>query len=150
MRYTFSKVTGELIEKIPRKRKKEGELTKKEQQDRFRATKVWKEFRKSFIENHDWKCEICGRRYPGKQSRSLQVHHKFPNEYQDLDFSKFSLLCSNDHDEVERWVRKIGSPKFKPGPEFMKWMIVLGKHLSEPVKSKAKKLYLELKEKGID
>lgn len=81
-------------------------LTSKEK-SKFRASKRWKEFRRYLINKRGAECELCGTKYSGKRLRYLQVHHLDPDKYTDLKPEKFVLLCSSDHDLVERISKKI-------------------------------------------
>lgn len=73
----------------------------------FRTKKVWKDFRHKLMEERESSCELCGTTFRGKRKRGLQVHHLDPDDYTNLDPKKFILLCSSDHDLVERITRKI-------------------------------------------
>lgn len=66
---------------------------------KFRATKLWKDFRLEQIKANDNTCECCGRSY--KQASHLQLHHLVPNEYENLDPNNFAVLCSLCHKNVE-------------------------------------------------
>ena len=74
---------------------------------KFRAKKEWKEFRLVLMEERGCSCELCGTTYKGTRKRGIQAHHLFPDQYTNLDPSKFVLLCSSCHDLVERISRKI-------------------------------------------
>lgn len=74
---------------------------------KFRSTKSWKIFRKSLLEERSNTCELCGGKYSGKLTRKLQIHHLDPDNYEDLDPKKFVVICSSDHELVERISKKI-------------------------------------------
>lgn len=81
-------------------------MTSKEK-NKFRASKQWKEFRNSLLDERGSQCELCGTKYSGRRKKTLQVHHLDPDNYTDLNPDKFVLLCSSDHDLVERVAKKI-------------------------------------------
>lgn len=81
-------------------------MTSKEK-SKFRSSKVWKDFRRSLIKNRGPQCELCGTKYSGKRLRMLQVHHLDPDNYTDLNPYKFKLVCSSDHELIERISKKV-------------------------------------------
>lgn len=81
-------------------------MTSKEK-SKFRSSKDWKTFRWSLIKQRGPFCELCGTKYSGKRLRMLQVHHLDPNNYTDLNPDKFKLVCSSDHELIERVCKKV-------------------------------------------
>jgi 5-methylcytosine-specific restriction endonuclease McrA len=67
----------------------------------YRKTKEWKAFRLSILKERNYKCECCG---VSKKS-GLQIHHIFPEEYDNLEPERFAVLCSSCHKEVSRMER---------------------------------------------
>lgn len=65
----------------------------KEEQDAFRRTKQWKEFRDELLKDRDYTCEICG----VKKKRGMSIHHYDPDNYDDLQPHKFAVLCRFCH-----------------------------------------------------
>lgn len=49
---------------------------------------------------------MCGKAFG---SKDLDLHHLYPEFYDLLDPSNFKLLCTEDHDDVERWAKKVGA-----------------------------------------
>lgn len=95
--------------------------------NKFRTTKVWKEFRKKLIHDRGAECECCGTKYSGKRIKQLQVHHKDPANYMDLAPEKFVLLCSGCHDMIERMNKKLKGSKGVKNKE--KWLALIGEFL---------------------
>lgn len=103
-----------------------------EEKSKFRTLKVWKDFRKVILEDRDNRCELCDTKYTGKRKRMLQVHHLFPDFYDDLNLDKFKVLCSTCHDDiVERWAQRILSKNFKITPNFKSWYTLLKNYLPD-------------------
>jgi hypothetical protein len=109
-----------------------------EEQTAFRGRKVWKDFRASLIKERGCRCELCWR---PKQPRALQVHHLTPDEYDNLEPRRFSVLCSDDHELIEKWSRRLGAANFgtkqnpKPPDELLdQWLTLVGPHLSMPAR----------------
>lgn len=78
------------------KSKKPG-LNQKEKA-KFRATKIWTDFRQQILTEKDCICECCLRPLP---SSKLNLHHRNldSEQYTNIsDKTHFSLLCSNCHD----------------------------------------------------
>jgi predicted HNH restriction endonuclease len=92
-------------------------------------TAVWKNFRLSVIEERGAVCELCGTKYYGKQKRSLQLHHLNPAQYDNLDPKDFKLLCSSDHDLVERFAIKLKGSKSDAIKNREKWLELLREYL---------------------
>ena len=83
---------------------------------KFRSTKRWKTFRETLIKKRGHSCELCGSIKPSKQ---LDVHHLRPDEYDNLDETKFKILCTSCHGFVEEMVLKIGHIPNKE--KFLEW-----------------------------
>lgn len=66
-----------------------------EYKTKYRASKEWKDFRKSIILERGTYCECCG-----KKTKALQLHHKDPEHYDVLEKERFALLCSLCHQAV--------------------------------------------------
>lgn len=70
----------------------------------FRNSDKWKNFTynikaESTNSNGNIRCEDCGREfYPSK----IEIHHLYPNEYDNLDRKKFKLLCHECHEVYTR------------------------------------------------
>ena len=69
------------------------------EKEAFRATKTWKDFSKKLRKERPY-CELCW-----CKSKTLQVHHMDEENYQDLDPSKFMVLCRTCHQYVSRLER---------------------------------------------
>lgn len=52
-------------------------------------------------------CELCGKRY--KRLTDLNVHHRYTTHYENLDMSRFLVLCRTCHEFVHT---KYKSPAF--------------------------------------
>lgn len=103
----------------------------------FRQSKRWKDFRAAMIEMNSGRCELCGMRYTASKHHLLQVHHLHPEEYENLDPAKFSVLCSSCHDLAERFVTRINGRDFSPPDNFGLWMQLLLAHISHPARQKS-------------
>lgn len=68
---------------------------KAEQHAKFRETPQWLLFRKYMLASHNQTCDFCGKRY--KVTSKLDVHHKYITNYENLDESRFMLLCKTCH-----------------------------------------------------
>jgi len=90
---------------------------------KFRTLKVWREFRKSIIEERGPYCELCGGEYRGKRIKQLQLHHLDPANYAILDPAKFKLVCGSDHDTIERISKKLRGKNGVKNKE--KWLALL-------------------------
>ena len=66
------------------------------EKEAFRRTKEWKDFSKNLREQIGV-CECCG-----TKSKTLQVHHAFPEDYKNLDPKNFWVLCRQCHSQVSR------------------------------------------------
>lgn len=81
-------------------------MTSKEK-TKFRQTQKWKVFRAFFLKKTNSSCELCGSVYSGKRKRMLQLHHRDPDNYTDLNPEKFRLICSGCHEMVEKISKKV-------------------------------------------
>ncbi len=86
-------------------------------------------------------CECCGTRYVGKRIKQLQVHHKDPEHYEDLDAKKFLLLDSSCHDLVERISTKLKGSKSDNIPRVEDWVRLLYPFFSYDVQEIVKVKY---------
>lgn len=81
--------------------KKREILLKSSEHDRFRRSKVWKDFRKKMIKEHPC-CAFCG-----SKRATRTVHHIYEcqtkEEYENLDESRFIILCSQCHNFLH-WI----------------------------------------------
>ena len=84
-------------------------LTRQER-NAFRKTVAWKDHRLSILKERNYQCEICQAVHKGMMSRRLDVHHKDPDNYTNLDKDKFLLLCHQCHDYFHNIARR----KIKP------------------------------------
>lgn len=67
----------------------------KKEHDEFRRTPQWQVFRKYILASRNQTCEFCGKKY--QRTSCLDVHHKFLTNYQNLDETRFMLLCKTCH-----------------------------------------------------
>lgn len=73
---------------------------------KFRSSKVWKDFRHSEIQKRKLpgekqaRCECCGSQHPDKD---FDLHHLEPDNYDNLDPTKFKLLDTKCHEFFE-WI----------------------------------------------
>lgn len=68
---------------------------------KFRHTNTWINFRNSMVESHNCTCEKCNRRFPNEQ---MEVHHLIEDEdYDNLDPSRFLVLCFSCHDKIHNY-----------------------------------------------
>lgn len=72
------------------------------EKSKFRRSKEWKAFREQLIRDRGSACEICG--IPKKTG--LNVHHHDESDYDNLDPTKFSILCKCCHETIERFLRR--------------------------------------------
>src|SRR5574344_2597920 len=61
----------------------------------FRAGVKWQIFRKYMIARANNTCEFCGQKYA--REGSLNIHHKFDSDYENLAPSRFMVLCWTCH-----------------------------------------------------
>jgi len=113
-----------------------GEEKKTNPKTLFRQSKAWKDFRNAMILMNDGKCELCGIKYTPSKFHLLQVHHLDPDNYEILDPAKFSVLCSSDHDLIERFVTRINGRQFQPPENIEQWDALVRNHLSWPARKK--------------
>ena len=71
---------------------------KSEEKKKFRAKKVWKEFRVKILKDRNNTCEIGGL----KKNKKMNVHHMDEDNYDDLNPDKFAVLTAAEHKLVER------------------------------------------------
>jgi hypothetical protein len=94
--------------------------------NKFRARKVWKDFRAGELKARGFRCELCHSKHSGAKSSFLNLHHLDPDNYEDLTPSKFRLLCAVCHDEiVETWITRLNGSVFRPGILFPYWYFLL-------------------------
>lgn len=87
----------------------------------FRSTKTWKEFSKRLRDESGGICGCCG-----TKSRTLQVHHMKPDEYDNLDPDLFVVLCRSCHKEVSRLERIKPENRIKYNPD---WVAFYGRFI---------------------
>lgn len=95
---------------------------------RFRLTKAWKDFRHSEIQKRKLpgekqaRCQVCGSPHPDKD---FDLHHHEPDNYDNLDPAKFSLLDTKCHEFFEWIAIRIAADtkygRFHRLDLFMKW-----------------------------
>ena len=73
-----------------------------EEKNKFRASKVWKEFRKKILIERNYTCEIGGL----KMKKKLNLHHMDEANYTDLKKNKFAVLSPAEHKLIERLLRR--------------------------------------------
>ncbi len=91
---------------------------------KFRQTKQWIEFRTALVMSRGSRCEICG-----IHKKGLQVHHKVPSDYQNLDPANFSVLCARCHQTVETLAKRLKGKKADMILNLPQWMALYGPHL---------------------
>lgn len=74
---------------------------------KFRSTSRWREFRSRLLEERGYRCACCGI----KKKKGLQIHHKDPDQYEDLTSEKFVILCSDCHGLVEKMAKRFRGKK---------------------------------------
>lgn len=62
---------------------------------RFRAGVKWQLFRKYMLARANYTCEFCGKRYA--RESTLNVHHRFDTDYENLEPSRFMVVCWTCH-----------------------------------------------------
>lgn len=67
----------------------------RKEHEAFRLTPQWLLFRKYMLASHNQTCDFCGKHYTRVQY--LDVHHMFATNYENLDPSRFMLLCKTCH-----------------------------------------------------
>lgn len=73
---------------------------------KYRKTAKWKNFRKSILDKNDRKCQICGIRKPGKQSKGLHLHHYNELAYGRETSNDVILLCAECHKLIEKMLKR--------------------------------------------
>ena len=73
---------------------------------KYRSRKKWKDFRLALIKKHENCCEICGIKKRGKQTKYLQIHHINPESYGHESEEDVAVICSADHQLLERLLRR--------------------------------------------
>lgn len=74
----------------------------------FRASPIWKVFRKYILASRHMTCEFCGKQY--KDASKLNVHHMYDTNYDNLDQKRFMLVCHTCHEFIHA---KCNSPLLK-------------------------------------
>lgn len=87
--------------------------TKGEAKSRFRTLVAWKRFRDFMIQEVNYTCECCGMRYTPVRRHLLNVHHRDPENYEDLVPEKFRVLCYTCHTYIEFLIKRIDGKSFK-------------------------------------
>lgn len=85
--------------------------------EEVRRTKAWKDFRKEIIEERGSICECCG-----TKTKRISLHHADESleHYADFtDKSKFFLVCSLCHKNIERLARIKPENWCKYNPEWV-------------------------------
>lgn len=67
-----------------------------EEQNKFRRTKAWKNWREYMREAQNGKCYITG----SKLRKTSQLHHLDPEHYDLLEQERFVFLLSSMHDTI--------------------------------------------------
>lgn len=70
-----------------------------QEKNAFRRTVAWIKFRMSLLKVRKARCELCGS--IKKSAKALDLHHVFPDEYDNLDPNKFKFLCTTCHEFIE-------------------------------------------------
>lgn len=73
----------------------------------FRHTSTWINFRNSMVKSHDYTCERCNKRF---KDEDMEVHHLYEDtNYDNLDPSRFLVLCLSCHDKIHEYdqIRKV-------------------------------------------
>lgn len=73
----------------------------------FRRKPAWQAFRRLICASRGMTCEFCGKQY--RRLADLNVHHRYTTHYDNLDESRFLVLCRACHDFVHI---KYKSPAF--------------------------------------
>lgn len=131
--------------------KKEKILWDSKRKRRFRTLKVWKKFRDKMIDDNNATCQLCNTSYIGKRKKLLNVHHLFEEEYDNLDPSKFIVLCSSCHFMIEDLIAKYLKGNFHPKLH-LEWFKLLDKcglltKTNKALIAEKYKEYLTLREK---
>jgi 5-methylcytosine-specific restriction endonuclease McrA len=97
-----------------KKKRASKKSTLTEQKAEFRRSPEWRDWRKKLLEEHNYTCELCGRQYTGRASKTLHIHHIFQSKkiehYRVLEESRFRVLCHPCHEFV---TNKATSPNAK-------------------------------------
>ena len=94
---------------------------------KFRSTTRWRQFRARLLEEREFKCACCGI----KKKKGLQIHHKRPDKYTDLEIHEdFVVLCSDCHDLVEKFARRFRGKKKNTIINADLWFALLGSFFS--------------------
>lgn len=80
---------------------------------RFRNTVAWKRFRESMLDASGYQCQCCGMKYGKIRRHILNVHHRDPENYQDLRPDKFRVLCVTCHEFIEFMIKRILGKTFR-------------------------------------
>ena len=83
-------------------------ITTSKERTAFRATIIWQVFRRYILASRHMTCEFCGKEY--KQISQLNVHHLHDEQYDNLDQTRFLLLCKTCHEFIHA---KYSSPLLK-------------------------------------
>lgn len=75
---------------------------KSKQKTEFRRSKEWKNLRQLKLAETNHCCEMCGVR----RKIGLNVHHRDPDNYTDLEPDKFIVLCKYHHELLEHLLRR--------------------------------------------
>ena len=84
------------------------------EKESFRRTKRWIEFSKRLRDESGGICECCG-----TKSRTLQVHHMKPDEYDNLNPDLFVVVCRACHSEISRLERIKPENRIKYNPDWV-------------------------------
>lgn len=115
----------------------------KSERTNFLNRKAWKDFRAKILKERKAVCELCGTKTSGAK---LNLHHRFPSEYDLLLPERFKLLCVPCHDTVERMALRLGGKD--PTPNREAWIALLGPFLPHQERT-VDKLMAQLRD-GVD
>lgn len=73
----------------------------------FRKQPMWQLFRRYLLQSKNNICEFCGKQY--KEISSMNIHHRYETNYDNLDVNRFLVLCKTCHEFVHA---KYNSPTF--------------------------------------
>lgn len=113
--------------------KVERKLWTRNERAEFRHTEEWINFRNFMVESHDCTCDKCHKKF---KNEDMECHHLIENEdYDNLDPSRFLVLCKNCHDQIHNYF--IGQNRTEESPKPIK---KVKKILVQPTVKKVKKI----------
>ena len=83
-------------------------MTTAKERTEFRKQLVWQLLRRYLLNQKKMTCEFCKKQY--KDIASMNIHHRYETQYENLSVDRFLVLCKTCHEFIHL---KYNAPAFK-------------------------------------